>query len=276
MFYLLNKEKGISSFKAISKFAKENNISKVGHTGTLDPMATGLLLIATDDDTKLIEYVDKGSKSYIATMKLGYISDTLDSDGEVEKVDKDWDENDVVKVIMSFIKTYDQMPPNFSAKKINGKRAYELARDGKEVNLSPSKVTIKEIKDIVKLSDDTYRFEVEVSRGTYIRSLIRDIAHSLGTEAIMTDLVRNKLIGLELKDAGKQIPSVDLVKFELIEIEDMKRLFNGLDINLKVNEGTYGVKYKNDVVGIVDVKNNQITKRRLFGKKYERLSNECS
>ena len=89
MFYLLNKEKGLSSFKAIRKFAKENNIKKIGHTGTLDPLATGLLLVATDEDTKLIEYVDKGYKTYIATMQLGVTSDTYDSEGEVVITNKE-------------------------------------------------------------------------------------------------------------------------------------------------------------------------------------------
>ena len=274
MFYLLNKRKGISSFKAIKEFAKENNIKKVGHTGTLDPLATGLLLIATDEDTKLINYIDKESKSYIVTMKLGYKSDTLDSDGNVKKVEMYWDGSKVKNVIMSFAKTYQQIPPAFSAKKINGKRAYELARGGKEVKLKPSEVTIEEVKNIKKISDDTYEFEVKVSRGTYIRSLIRDIAHSLKTEGIMTDLIRSELIGLKLEDAGREMPAARVVKLDLVEIKDMRRLLSGLAMTINEKDGTYGIKYNNNVIGIIDVKDNIIINRRILGKKYERLLNE--
>lgn len=269
MFYLINKKKWISSFKSISEFAKKNNIKKIGHTGTLDPLASGLLLVATDDDTKLIEYIDKGSKSYIAQMKLGYISDTLDSEGKVEATNIPWEEDKVNEVIMSYVKTYDQMPPDFSAKKINGKRAYELAREGKVVKLKTSRVTIDEIKNIKKVDNDTYEFEVKVSRGTYIRSLIKDIGTDLKSGAIMTNLIRNKVAGLSLEDVGKEINAINLIKIQTIIIEDLDSLFHGKSMEVIKEDGQYAVENNKDIIGIVNVENNQIIKRKLFGNKYK-------
>ena len=276
MFYLLNKRKGISSFKAIREFAKENNIKKVGHTGTLDPMATGLLLIATDDDTKLINYIDKGMKSYIAEMKLGYDSDTLDIEGEVVRVDKSFNIEEAKDVIMSFEKEYDQMPPKFSAKKINGKRAYELARDNVDFELKPNNVKINKILNINIVDSETIQFEVEVSRGTYIRSLIRDIGETMGTNAIMSALERNKLSRYNISDANKEISSKELISLPHVEIQDMKRLFDGKEINIDEEDGEYAVIFHNEVIGIVNISDKKLTKRRLFGKKYERILNESN
>ena len=276
MFYLLNKRKGITSFKAIKEFARENNIKKVGHTGTLDPMATGLLLIATDDDTRLIPYVDQGIKSYIVEFEFGFKSDTLDAEGQVEKVEMPWDDSKVEETIMSFVKTYDQMPPNFSAKKVNGQRAYKLAREGKEVVLSTSEVTVENIKDVTKISETKWKFETSVSRGTYIRSLVRDIAHELKTEAIMTELERNILVGFSIEDSGDKVDWKRLISLPTISNVNLKDLFNGKDVEVDAQDGEYGIEYKNDIIGIVIVGNNQITNRRLFGNKYERLSNASS
>lgn len=276
MFYLINKKKGISSFKAIREFAKKRNIKKVGHTGTLDPMATGLLLIATDDDTKLIDYIDKGEKSYIASMILGADSDTLDIEGNVVKVDLAWDESKVEEIIMSFEKTYDQMPPDFSAKKVNGKRAYELAREGKEVKLNTSKVTISNITNIKKVSEKEYQFEVTVSRGTYIRSLIKDIGEALGTKAIMSSLVRNKLAGFTLNDADSEVNELDLVSLKKISIMELKDLFNGKPVQANEPDGSYALEFKKRIIGIIKIKSNQVSERKLFGNKYERISNESN
>lgn len=276
MFYLINKRKGITSFKATKEFSKENNIKKVGHTGTLDPLATGLLLIAADDDTKLIEYIDKGSKSYIATMKIGYDSDTLDTDGKIVKVPGKFNGKSVTKAINSFVKTYNQVPPNFSAKKINGKRAYKLAREGLEVKLNSSSVTIKQIINIKKIDNETYQFEAEVSRGTYIRSLIRDIAESLGTKAIMSDLIRNKLAGFSIDNYPKQVSALELIKINIIEIKDLTDLFQGKAVKVDSPDGRYAIKYKKDIIGIVDIENKIVSKRNLFGNKYKRVLNESN
>ncbi|NQZ66108.1 MAG: tRNA pseudouridine(55) synthase TruB [Mycoplasmatales bacterium] len=277
MFYLINKKSGISSFKCIQEFARKRHIKKIGHTGTLDPLASGLLLVATGDDTRLIEYIDKGFKSYIVTMKLGYKSDTLDIEGDVVKVNLPWKDEDVLKVINSYVKSYNQMPPIFSAKKINGKRSYELARKGIEVKLNPSKVIINKIDSIEKIDKETFKFEVEVSRGTYIRSLVRDIAHSLKTEAIMTNLIRNKIANLDFNDLNKKLDVRELVKLNKIELnkKDLSDLFLGKKINIQKLDGKYAIEYNQDIIGIIDLENNSILKRKLFGNKYK-VQNESS
>ena len=276
MFYLLDKPVGISSFKAIRDFAKENNIKKVGHTGTLDPMASGLLLIATDDDTKLIDFIDKGKKTYIASLEFNLSSNTLDSDGEVTPYEVNYPKEKVKDVIKSFIKEYDQMPPDFSAKKINGKRAYELARNGEEVSLKPSKIKVFEIKDIVNDGDNKWTFEITVSRGTYIRSIIRDIAEELGTKAIMTYLRRTMVAGFKEDSLNQWLDEKKLINLPLIEIDDMKSLFDGKPIKVEQKDGKYGIIFKDKIIGIINIKNDQIETRRLFGNKYKELLNESN
>lgn len=271
MFYLLNKRKGISSFKAINEFAKENNIKKVGHTGTLDPLATGLLLIATDDDTKLIEYIDKGFKSYVVTLELGKTSDTYDSEGQVIETNKTWDETKVEEVIKSFVKTYDQMPPQFSAKKVNGKKAYELAREGKEVKLNPKTVTVNEIKNI-EINKNIISFELEVSRGTYIRSIVQEIGQELGCGAIMTELDRNKVCGFSHDYDNKEINDSDLITMNSIEGFDVTKLMNGIKQEFKKEDGEYALLLKNKIIGIAEVKNNILISKKILGNKVRRIN----
>lgn len=275
MFYLLDKKQGLSSFKAIRDWARENDIKKVGHTGTLDPMATGLLLIATDDDTKLIDYIDKGEKSYIATMKLGLKSNTYDSEGEVEPTGNK-PSKDIEETIMSYVKTYEQMPPIFSAKKVNGKRAYELARNNEEVVLKPSTITIHWIKNIINISDDEYQFEVSVSRGTYIRSLIFDIGQDLGCGAIMTALVRNSIGNLTLDEAGNEISSSRLVKLPMTKTDNLKDLLDGKYVKTTENDGEFALLLNDEVIGIVNVLKGAMKAKKLFGKKIERIMNESN
>ena len=269
MFYLLDKPKGITSFSAIKKFSRENNIKKIGHTGTLDPLATGLLLVATDEDTKLIDYIDKGFKTYRATMVLGKESDSYDSEGKIlfEKEVKSSRE-EIEEAIKSFVCTYDQMPPIFSAKRVNGKRAYDLARAGKEVKLKTSKVTIKTIENIEFISDTEVSFEVEVSRGTYIRSIIHDIGEKLSCGALMSELRRTKIGHLNESQIGKPVGVFHLLTIDTLSTDRMKDLVNGKKIPTKLKEGLYALKYKNDIYGIVEVTKNFIKPKRLFGNKF--------
>ena len=269
MFYLLDKEKGITSFKAIKNFSRENNIKKIGHTGTLDPLATGLLLVATDDDTKLIDYIDKGFKTYRASMALGKTSDTYDSEGIVTEVTTTLPDNeDVVKALNGFVGTQEQMPPIFSAKKVNGQRAYDLARKGEKVILKTSTVTIKDISNIV--ITDVITFDVTVSRGTYIRSIIHDLGQNLGCGAIMTDLRRTEIGTLTEKQIGGNVDIFDLLTLPLIEIGAMKRLVDGKTVQVKEEDGKYALKYNEDVFGIVSVKGNIVKPIKLFGNKFRK------
>ncbi len=270
MFYLLDKPKGLSSFKAIRTFAFENNIKKIGHTGTLDPLATGLLLVATEEDTKLIDYVDKGVKTYRASMKLGFVSDTYDSEGEVEETKKDIpSKEEIEKELMSFVGKQKQMPPAFSAKKINGKKAYELAREGKEVVLKEVEIEITKIEDIV--FGDSISFTVEVSRGTYIRSLIHDLGSNLGCGAIMDDLRRTKIADIDESMIGKEINILSLLTMPLIKTDSMKDLLDGKLVKTESENGVFILEYKDDAFGTVEVTDGFMKAKKLIGNKFTKV-----
>lgn len=272
MFYLLDKPKGITSFKAIKSFAKENKIAKVGHTGTLDPLASGLLLIATDEDTKLIEYVDKGYKTYIASMILGKTSDTYDIEGAIVDTNVEVPNYEMVKsTLLSFEGFSMQMPPLFSAKKINGQKAYDLAREGKEVKLQAVLVEIKAIQDFHKINTNEYSFEVAVSRGTYIRSIIHDLGQKLQCGAIMSDLRRTHIGKHSLVEKDSAISVLDLLTLPLIRGLSLKDLIHGKEIVVSEQEGIYALEHNNDVLGIVEVKNNYAKGIKLLGNKFKKL-----
>lgn len=166
---------------------------KVGHTGTLDPLATGLLVILLGDYTKKATELSKVDKTYEVTMKLGETSTTGDEEGTKTKVNsKKPTEAEVLGAIKSFVGEIKQVPPIYSAIKVNGKRAYKLAREGKKIELKPRKVKVYEITD-VKYTYPLVNFTVKVSSGTYIRSLVEDIGQKLGTGAYTTDLRRTRV-----------------------------------------------------------------------------------
>lgn len=267
MFKLIYKEKGMSSFKAISNFARENNIKKIGHTGTLDPIAKGLLLVATDDDTKLIEYITNKNKTYIAEATFNIETDSYDSEGKIINIyDNEITLEIIENVIGQFVGKIIQIPPIFSAKKINGKKAYELARDNKEVVLKPIQVYVHEL-NIISFIENKLTFEISVSNGTYIRSIIHDLGKAIGSGAIMSELERTKIHGLSISD--NNICFKSLIDLPFIEINDdeITRLFHGKPIYIDKEDGKYGIlsKNKNDIIGIIKIKNKEVLKRKIFG-----------
>ncbi|MGL5617622.1 MAG: tRNA pseudouridine(55) synthase TruB [Metamycoplasmataceae bacterium] len=269
MFKLIYKEKGISSFKAISQFAIENNIKKIGHTGTLDPMAKGLLLVATDDDTRLIEYITNKNKTYIAEATFNIETDSYDSEGKVLKIyDKKITLEMIENVIPNFIGEIEQIPPIFSAKKINGKKAYELARKDQEVVLKPVKVKVHEWNNI-SFVDNKLIFEISVSSGTYIRSIIHDMGKALHTGAIMSELERTKIHGLSKENINIYFHT--LIDLPFIEIDEVTliNLLQGKKISINKPDNKYGILSldKNDIIGIIKIKNNKVLERKLFGNK---------
>ncbi len=270
MFALLDKQKGISSFKAINSFKKENNIKKIGHTGTLDPLATGLLLVATDDDTKLIDYIDKGDKTYIATMRLGYTSNTFDSEGDIEFVSNTLPSKAIIaNELEKCVGVQKQMPPIFSAKKINGIPAYKLARKGFEVKLKASTIKINRIK-LLDYTDDIVTFKVNVSRGTYIRSLINDLGQALGCGAIMVELRRTTIGTLTEKNIGLDINIESMLTLPIVklDLEQVKLLSQGIVItNNSYNIGKYILKSNDTICGVVNIEKNIIKSEKLFGNK---------
>lgn len=191
-YLLINKPKGPTSHDMIYKVRKIAQTRKVGHTGTLDPMATGLMVVCIGSATKAADYITNGNKAYIATMQLGMVSDTLDITGELTSLpDQNICEGDIRQVMSSFLGKSLQTPPMYSAKKIDGKKLYELARKGQEVERKAVPITIYKL-EILSIQGKTVQFYVECSKGTYIRSLIDDIGKKLNYGAVMTELQRVK------------------------------------------------------------------------------------
>ena len=186
------KEKNMTSRDVVNIISKHLHTKKVGHTGTLDPLATGVLIVCTNHDTKLVDILTSKNKEYIATMRLGIQTDTGDITGNIikratYKVTKD----QIIKVLNNFLGSSTQTVPIYSAVKINGKKLYEYARNGEEVTLPTREINISSI-ELLDYHDDLIKFKVTVSKGTYIRSLIEDIGKTLQTVATMEDLVRTK------------------------------------------------------------------------------------
>ena len=234
---LLNKKKGITSFKAINELKLNIHDNKVGHTGTLDPMAEGLMLVMINSATKFSDKFMKKDKEYYVEMELGYETDTYDSDGQKTKVYEGtikYDKDNIIETINSFIGTQYQVPPIYSAIKVNGKKMYEMAREGKDVERKPREIVIKSISNI-DFNDNIIMFNVEVSSGTYIRSLIRDIGERLNFGATMTKLVRTKIDDYLLDDAFtiEEINEKENKNDILIDIET---LFNYENIMLAKDE----------------------------------------
>lgn len=209
---LVDKPKGWTSFDVVNKVRHTVQASglstsakkrfPVGHTGTLDPLATGLLVLLLGDYTKRAPGLTKVDKTYDVTMKLGETSTTGDEEGEKSSVSARKPSPDEAKDAIKFFvdNDYHQIPPAFSAVKVNGQRAYKLARAGKEVSLEPRLVKIYEVTDI-SYDYPVVKFSVKVSSGTYVRSLVKHIGERLGTGAYMTDLRRTQVGKFILKDA---------------------------------------------------------------------------
>lgn len=204
---VVNKEKGLTSFQTVNKVRKATGAKKAGHTGTLDPLATGVLPVLLGTYTKLADILVEGEKEYIASAKFGLSTDTLDITGKItEEIDKEsllcktisyQELSDILNTFQGDIK---QIPPMYSALKKDGKRLYELARQGIEIEREPRDITIFDIK-LQKYDFPEFTFKVRCSKGTYIRSLIRDIGEKLNIPIVMTDLVRTLTGGFTLDDA---------------------------------------------------------------------------
>lgn len=194
-FYCVDKPKTWTSFDVVAKLRGLLKVKKIGHLGTLDPMATGLLVVAVGrDSTKRISEFMKADKDYEVELELGKVSDTYDAEGQVEDTGFDFaslDKKSVQECLETFWGKSVQMPPAFSAKKINGRKAYELARAGKPVELKAVEVEMQG-KDI-EVDLPFVRFKVTVSSGTYIRSLAHDLGQKLGCGAILTGLRRTRV-----------------------------------------------------------------------------------
>ncbi|MFH0912498.1 MAG: tRNA pseudouridine(55) synthase TruB [Patescibacteria group bacterium] len=201
--YLINKPIGITSHDVVDYLRRVTGEKTVGHAGTLDPLASGLMIVAIGREfTKRISEFIKLDKDYVAIATLGSTSTTYDAEGEIipSGNSKSPGQEEIIKTLQSFIGAQEQMPPIFSAKKVGGKKAYDLARQGKEVKLKPVPVTIHKI-ELLDYQYPILKFNVKVSSGTYIRSLINDIGQKLGVGAYMSGLVRTKIGDYTLSQA---------------------------------------------------------------------------
>lgn len=274
---LINKPKGITSRDVVNEVCKILKTKKVGHTGTLDPIASGVLVVCVGKATKLVDIITSANKEYVATVKLGLLTDTLDLDGEVLKKEKvAIRKEELSKVLDSFLGTYEQEVPIYSAVKVNGKKLYEYAREGKKVNLPKRMVEIKEI-ELINLTDEEYKFKVLVSKGTYIRSLIYDINRKLNVIGVMSDLVRTKQ-GIFNIDDAYTLEDIKTSNYKMYTITDVLKNDNCVVINDKlfnsikngcIIDNIYGKEvvtfiYDNEVVSIYKTYDKDKTKLKPF------------
>ena len=200
---LLNKDKNMTSRDVINKLNHIFSMKKIGHTGTLDPLATGVMICLFGKYTKLVDLITGYDKEYIAEIKLGIKTDTLDITGNVIETKKVKITNeDILQVFNDFPKEYMQEVPIYSAVKINGKKLYEYARNNKLIELPKRKVNIYNL-ELISFNKDIITFKVKVSKGTYIRSLINDLCEKLNTIGTMNNLIRTKQGNFDIKDSYK-------------------------------------------------------------------------
>lgn len=259
---VVNKEKGYTSRDVVNIISKIVGTKKVGHTGTLDPIAEGVLVVCVGKATKLCDYLTSDDKGYVATFDLGYETDTLDNTGEVINTSqKKVSNEDIKSVINSFKGSYSQEVPKYSAVKINGKKLYEYARSNIEVSLPKRIVNIKNI-EILNIGK-SITIKCLVSKGTYIRSLIRDIGYELGTYATMTSLVRTRQGLFKIEDSNT-LEDIKNDKYNIISIEEVfstykkvylseieyKKISNGVILDNIYNSEYVLFYYKDKLVSI--------------------------
>lgn len=265
----VNKPSGVSSGFVVNKLKRLTHCP-CGHMGTLDPLASGVLPVGVGNATRLFNYFLEKKKQYIAEFRFGVTSDTLDSTGNVTIENPYLPTAEELKAATRvWIGEVSQLPPKYSAKSVNGKRGYELARKGIEFELSPKTVTIDRVELLERVSDDTFRFVIDCGAGTYIRSLARDLAAECKAQGIMTSLLRTKSGSFELEHAVDLdrlteeniesfiIPTDDVVTLPTIEVKD-KHIFNGLAQRTKMADGLYKIYDENGLYGIAEVQNGRV------------------
>ena len=239
---IVNKSEGFTSRDVVNKLSKIFNTKKIGHTGTLDPIAKGVLVVVIGKYTKLCEDLTQTFKEYIATFKLGILTDTLDITGKIlDEKDVTVTEEEIRNVIAGYKCVYDQEVPIYSSVKINGRKLYEYARNGENVVLPKRKVDIKNI-EVIDINKDIVKIKCLVSKGTYIRSLIRDIGSSLNTFATMTDLIRIKQGIFDIRDSYT-LEDIENGNYKLIDIEDVMDICV-IENDTYLKDVTNGVKLK--------------------------------
>lgn len=279
-FVNIIKPTGMTSSDVVVKIKKILNTKRVGHLGTLDPAASGVLPIAVGKATKFFDYFLKKDKVYYAVVEFGIETDTLDSFGNITNIDNNANisESDILKVLPKFIGEINQVPPKFSAKKVGGKKAYELARENINFELKPKKLTVFDIKFVKKCEKNRFLFKVHCEAGTYIRSLFESIAKELKTVSTTTVIIRAKsgmfdyktAITLEEFENKKEIIQVDQMfeKHQTISVQGelAKKILNGVKVNLvefesqtkQKIENEFLIKFEDRLVGLYHVENGRV------------------
>ena len=274
-FLIIDKPKNLTSRDVVNMVSKKLNTKKVGHTGTLDPIAIGLLILCVNKATKLIELITNDNKTYIATVQMGILTDTLDITGNIiEKGSSKIDYESLNEVLNSFKGEYLQEVPKYSAVKINGKKLYQYARENKEVILPKRMVNIKDIS-LISMDNDIFTFKVSVSKGTYIRSLIRYIGNKCHILMTMKELRRinlgnfdiNEAINIDDVDIDKIINFKDKLDIPtiIVSLDLEKKITNGARIeNIYDSELIMFVNKKDDVLAIYRRCNDEMWPYKVF------------
>ncbi len=256
----INKPKGISSSKVVLVIKHLINEKKVGHLGTLDPLASGVLPIAIGRATRLFDFFLKKSKTYIATFRFGIETDTLDLEGNVIKTSENIPSKSQLDIaVKSFLGNILQTPPIYSSKKINGQTAYKLARKGQNIDLKPCNIHIYKFKVLRKIDEETFEFLIDCSSGTYIRALARDLGKKVFSCATMTSLIRIRSGSFDIKNAldydklsaeniSKNLISLEKVLEEFKKVEISKDIYFKLKNGQKINLEKFICKNENYVV----------------------------
>ena len=298
---VVNKPQNWTSHDCVAVVRRVIGVKRVGHTGTLDPMATGVLPVCVGTAARINEYLDYDTKTYDCVMKLGIITDTLDIWGEVleERPVPDMDEAVIAETIMGFTGEISQIPPKYSALKVAGKKLYEYARAGQEVEIKPRKINIKHISvNNIDLDNKEISFTVECSKGTYIRSLCADIGEKLGCGACMSGLVRTKTGVFTLDDTvdieavkkmsreelvSKLFPTdYPLVQFGKVELsaKRAKDFVNGKEIPIRdlaiVRESSrddfYNVYFNDTFLGVAKLVKGVLSAHKVFDVRMQNVS----
>ena len=266
---LINKDSGLTSQAVLTKLKHILNEPKIGHCGTLDPIAKGVLVVLLGQATKLSNFLLEENKEYEAEVTLGIKTDTFDKTGNVlEEKEVNVTDSDIDKVLQSFLGESMQTPPIYSAIKIDGKKLYDYARSGKEVEFSDRLITVYSINRTSNLTNNKFTFRTKVSKGTYIRSLINDVGIKLNTFATMSRLTRTSSGNFSIKDSYtlddvkngnfKVISMLDAISIKKIELdqETYKKVSCGGKISLKqfenVNDKQIAFTYNNKLVAIYE------------------------
>lgn len=280
MFGFLNvyKPKGKTSHDVVAILRRITKIKQIGHTGTLDPFAEGVLPICIGKATRLIEYLND-DKAYIGTVQLGNSTTTYDIEGEIAKTSSQKVSLEEIKTeLKNFRGEIEQFPPIYSAIKVNGKKLYEYARKGEEVEIKPRNVVIEKL-EILNFDKEkqTLELEIKCSKGTYIRSIANDLGEALGTYGHLIKLVRikagdfeiNDAVPLEKFDSGVEkylIPPLKKLNYPTYElnIEEKEKVSHGMSLNADLSDGIKILTSQNQIAAIAEAKNKTLKCLKVF------------